>query len=211
MEKTQLKQVKLTTQDQEFTKVTEAVIYDRNPFVDQMLGEVKIKNKTQTMKSANKDVDVLLMTSDGEVAGHSSFLRRIQVDEDKFAKLFISQIGALWDLKKPSLKVLSYILSTIKPNEDRVFFDVRDCLEYCGWSASQSLYNGLLGLINAKIIARTNRSNFYYINPAIVFNGSRVTFITQYEKKKKNNPIPIQNQLSLSNNDNFLEDPKTVE
>lgn len=179
-------------------KLAEATVYSRNPFVEEMIGEIKIKNKTQTIKSTNKDVDILLMTSDGEVAGHSAFQRRIQVDEDKFAKIFISQIGALWDLKKPSLKVLSYILSTVKPHEDRVFFDVRDCLEYCEWTAPQSLYNGLLGLINAKIIARTNRSNFYYINPAIVFNGSRVTFITQYVKKvKANSPAIAANQLSL--------------
>jgi hypothetical protein len=183
----------------EVKKITEAEIYKENPFIDDMIGELKIKHKTQVLKSKNKDTDVLLINSDGENVGHSAFMRRIEVDEDKFAKIFISQLGALWDLKKTSLKVLSYILSTLKPNNDKPYFDMKECLLYCDFSGTQSVYNGLLGLINAKIIARTDKSYFFFINPAIVFNGSRVSFMTTYIKKTKANSKAITdtNQMSI--------------
>ena len=189
-------------------KLTEAPIYNENPFIDNMVGELKIKRKTQVIKSNNKDTAVMLINSDGDNIGHSAFMRQIQVDEDKFAKIYINQLGALWDLQKTSLKVLSYILSTLKPNDDRVYFSIKECLKYCDWTGTQSVYNGLLALINANIIARTDVSHFYYINPTIVFNGSRVTFMTTYIKKKKetNNPnqTSLLDQPGVVDNNDFL-------
>lgn len=178
-------------------KLTSAPIYKENPFINDMVGEMKIKHKTQLLKSKNNETELLVVSSEGEVAGHSAFMRHIEVDEDKFAKLYISQLAALWELKKTSLKVLSYILSTLKPHDDKVYFHIEDCKVYCEYAESKSVFNGLLGLINAKIIARTDRSHFYYINPAIVFNGSRVTFITSYTKKIKEKPKTPSNQTSL--------------
>lgn len=193
----------MNEQTEKPTKLSLAPIYHENPFIDNMLGEIKIKRKTQMIKSNNRDTTVMLVNGDGENVGHSAFVRSTEVEEDKFAKLYISQLGALWDLQKTSLKVLSYILSTLKPNDDRVYFDMKECLTYCDWTGTQSVYNGLLALVNAKIIARTEKSHFYYINPSIVFNGSRITIVNTYIKKRKENINP--NQKSLVENNDFLE------
>jgi hypothetical protein len=182
-------------------KLTCAPIYQENPFVDNMLGELKFKHKTQMIKSSNNDTSVFLVNGDGDSVGHSAFMRNIEVDEEKFAKIYISQLGALWNLKKTSLKVLSYILSVLKANDDRIYFDIKNCLKYCDWNRTQSVYNGLIELINAKIIARTNRIHFYYINPSVVFNGNRVTFINTYVKKKKNE---LPDKKGLENNIDFI-------
>lgn len=188
---------------QEVKKISEAVIYKENPFVNEMIDTVKIKHKTKLLRSPNKDTQLMVVNSDSEILGHSAFLQRIEVDEHKFAKLYIDQLASLWELKTPSIKILSYILSVLKPNEDRVYFDINECLEYCGWTGTQSVYNGLLGLVNSKIIARTEKSHFYFINPSVIFNGSRVTFITQYVKKKKQeNP----NQISLLDQPGVIQD-----
>jgi hypothetical protein len=112
-------------------KLTSAPIYDYNPFIDDMVGELKIKRKTQILKASDNSNSVLLINNDGEHVGHSAFMRQLEVDEDKFAKIFISQLGALWDLKKTSLRVLTYILATVKPNTDIVYFDWKDCMEFC--------------------------------------------------------------------------------
>ena len=178
--------------------ITKAPVYEENPFITAMMGEVKIKHKTQTLKSSNRDTEIMLVNQDSEVMGHSAFMRRVEVDEDKFAKVYISQLAALWDLKKPSIKVLSYVLTILKPNDDKVLFDIKDCMKYCGLTSKQTVYNGLISLINASIIARTKYNNFYYINPSIVFNGSRVTFITTYTKKQKSKAMENPNQLKLS-------------
>ena len=180
------------------TGITKAPVYDENPFVNKMMGEVKIKHKTQTLRSSNRDTEILLVNQDSEVMGHSAFMRRVEIDEDKFAKVYINQLAALWDLNKASIKVLSYILTVLKPNDDRVYFDINDCLKYCEWTGRQTVYNGLIGLINASIIARTKDNRFFYINPSIVFNGSRVTFITTYTKRKKTQALENPDQKKLS-------------
>jgi len=162
-----------------------------------MMGEVKIKHKTQTLRATNKNTEMLLVDQDGEARAHTAVMRRIEVDEDKFAKLYISQLAAFWDLKKPAIKVLSYILSSIKPHNDKVLFNLKECMTYCGWTGRQAAYSGLVGLLNANIIARTEDFYFYYINPAIIFNGSRITLITQYTKKKKSEVIDM-NQTKMS-------------
>ncbi len=190
----------------EISKITEAEIYNENPFIDQMIGELKIKDKTQMLQSVGKDKNCLVISSDGETLGHSAFMKRVKVDEDIFAKLFLSQLSAFWDLKKTSMKVLSYILVSLKPNSDKVYFDMDECKTYCNYAESKSIFNGLLGLIKANIIARTPKSHFYYINPAIVFNGSRITFMTTYEKRpKKLKPIGDTNQISLLDEPGVLE------
>lgn len=181
----------------EVSRLSDAKVYEENPFVDVMMGELKIKRKKQMLKSSTNDTDVLLINSDGEVAGYSAFMREIQVDEDKFAKLYITQLAALWDLKKPSIKVLTFILSVMKVNDDKVYLDSVECCKFCGWSGTRQMYEGLLGLINASIIARTEKFYFYYINPSIVFNGSRVTFMTTYVKRRRAKELPNPNQTKL--------------
>lgn len=188
-------------QTNEPRKLTEAPIYNQNPFIDNMVVELRIKRKTQMIKSADDDTSVMLITNDGENVGHSAFMRQIQVDEDKFAKIYISQLGTLWNLQKTSMRVLTYILSIIRPNDDRIYFDMKECLKYCNYKESKSVFTGLLGLVKSKIIARSNKSYLYYINPAIVFNGSRVSFMTTYVKKAKDELGDIK---SLENNIDFL-------
>lgn len=186
-----------TDQKKEIKKLLSAPIYKENPFINEMVGEMKIKHKKQMIRSTNKDTEVMLVNQDGENVGHSAFIREIQVDEDKFAKLYISQLAALWGLTKTSLKVLSYILHSLRPNEDGVYFNFEECMSFCEYKDLRSVYDGILGLINADIIARTKRNYFYYINPRIVFNGSRVTFMTTYVKKKKQLMLENPAQISL--------------
>jgi len=191
------KRMENTTKQIEISKLTEATVYAENPFIDQMVGELKIKNKTQMLKGAGGDKNMLVISADGETLAHSAFMRRVQVDEDKFAKLFLSQLSAFWDLKKTSMKVLSYILIALKPNSDKVYFDMEECMAYCEWTGTQSVYNGLIGLIKANIIARSKKGYIFYINPAILFNGSRVTFISTFEKAPKKTPPINPKQTSL--------------
>ncbi|HBM9092039.1 TPA: hypothetical protein L0162_004475, partial [Klebsiella oxytoca] len=46
-------------------------------------------------------------------------------------------------------------------------------------------YRGIKELIEKRIIAKTNEKNWYFINPAIVFNGDRARFVSEIRKKKE--------------------------
>lgn len=178
-------------------KLSEAQTYTDNPFVEGMLTEVQSVKKNQFLRSSDRKSVQMIVNDSGEVTGHSVFMRTIEVDEDQFTKLYISQLAALWELPRQSLRVIGYILKNLRPNDDKIYFDMEECMKYCDYKTDVSVFQGLLGLVKAKIIARSNKSYMYYINPLIVFNGSRVTFATTY--RKKNSLDPNQTRLELGN------------
>ncbi len=176
-------------------------VYDENPFIVDTIGELKVKRKQQFVKPLNnkdyKGAEVMMVTSDGEVQGHTAFVRHLEVDSDKFTKLYINQLACLWDLNKTAMRVFTYILNVLKPLQDHVIFDNNDCMVFCGYKNPASIYEGLYCLLQSGIIAKSNKSYKIFINPSVVFNGDRVTFINTYTKKKKIEADP--NQTSLLN------------
>lgn len=168
-----------------------------NPFVDDTMGEIKWKTKNQVLKSKNGEVANIVVGNDGEIAGHSVFMRQIEVDEDKFAKLYLSQLELFWELKPSAIRVFGYLLNALRPNEDRIYVDFDECQKYTKYSNKRMLFDGFASLMDAKIIARSHMFNMFYINPIVIFNGSRITFAKTYIKKKKQLMLPNPNQTSL--------------
>lgn len=169
-----------------YNKITKFEEYSENPFIEKVIEDVKVVKKMKTVIPKTGRSEIQMIVSDGgEVTGHSAFFQFIEVDEEKFAKLYLSQLSSLWNLSKPAIKVFTYILSVLPPKSDKFYFDISECSKYTGYSAKSSIFTGLAELIEAKIIARTKNHYKYYINPLVVFNGDRVTFAKTYIKKKK--------------------------
>lgn len=168
-----------------------------NPFVEQALEEIKWKTKTQTLKSKDGSNQKYIVGNDGEVDGHAIFVRQIEVEEDKFAKVFLTQFDGFWELKPSAIRVFGYIINNLKPNEDRVYVDFDECLKYTKYSNKRMLFTGFASLISCNMLARSNAFNVYYINPLMFFNGSRVTFAKSLIKIKNKVKILNPNQTSL--------------
>jgi hypothetical protein len=69
-------------------------------------------------------------------------------------------------------------------------------MEHTHYKSIKPIYAALASLMGAKIIARGYNENVYFINPMIVFNGDRVSFVRSYVKKKRLKPGNPQ-QLSV--------------
>jgi hypothetical protein len=181
-----------------YKKVTNFETFRENPFVEKAIDEIKIIKKTQTIKPKGKGEIQMIVNNAGEITGHSAFMRFVEVDEEKFAKLYISQLSTFWELTKPSVRILTYILSILKPKQDSFILRMESCLEYTGYKHRKDAMTGIAGLIENGLIARSNYSDEYFINPLVVFNGDRVTFAKTYIKKKKEKEKTIgKEQLSL--------------
>jgi hypothetical protein len=169
-----------------YNKISKHEGFEENPFIEKAISEIDIVKKTQIVRGKDRsEVKLIVDDKSGEVEGHTAFMRFIEVDEDKFAKLYLSQLSAFWDLSKPSIKVFSYIMTILIPKKDEFYFFMEDCLKYTNYSSERSVFEGLSGLIDAGIIARSSNNVRYFINPLVAFNGSRVTFAKTYIKKKK--------------------------
>mgnify|MGYP002899819288 CR=1 FL=1 len=114
----------------------------------------------------------------------TSFLRRVEIDEDQFTKLYVKNLGALNDLSNAGIRVLNYIMTIVKPNAVDVIIRRDKCMEFCKYKTLKPIYKGLAELVNAQIIARSWSEDIFFINPLVLFNGNRIVFATEWIKKK---------------------------
>jgi hypothetical protein len=167
-----------------------------NPFIQAAIENIEVVKKRQFINTSNKAEIQMIVNDQGDTVGHSAFMRFIEVDEERFTKLYLSQFEAFWDLPKSAMRVFGYIMNQLKPKNDKFDFFIDDCQEYTKYKSLQPIYDGLTSLCENGIIARGYNENVYFINPLILFNGDRVTFAKTYIKKKKGiNSNP--NQISL--------------
>lgn len=170
--------------------------FEENPFIEKAMQDVKIIKRQQIIRPKNRDEVQQIVSTDGEVTGYTAFTRFIEVDEEKFAKLYLSQFANFWELSKPAIRVFGYILTVLQPKKDDFIFDMDDCLRYTKYAQRNHVVSGLSNLIECQIIAKSNKDYKYFINPLMVFNGDRVAFTKMYVKKKRGNQKDIA-QLDL--------------
>ncbi|MEN5059090.1 RepA protein [Sphingobacterium kitahiroshimense] len=184
----------------EMKKLTDFEKNTENPFIKQAVEQVQsnVVKKYKAAGSTNKKAILQAYdSSTGEILGHTQFIRQIEVDEQQFAKLYLSNFSAFFDLKPQAIKVFGYILNQLVPNKDEFIFDREECMEYTGYKSDKSVFIGLTSLLNNDIIARGKTDYRYYINPMIAFNGNRITFAKTYIKKQKATKLTDPNQMSL--------------
>ena len=179
-------------------KITDFEKNIENPFLKEAVQQIHsgIVKKYKNTSGTSRGAILQAVNSEGELVGHTSFIRQIEVDEQQFTKIYLSQFSAFFELNSQSIKVFGYIMTKLMPKQDFFIFDLEECLEYTGYKSGQSVYNGLSGLIGSSIIARGKKDYLYFINPMVFFNGDRVTFAKTYVKKQKGKVID-PNQINL--------------
>lgn len=181
-------------------KLSEYKRNEENPFVSQAIDKIQnnIVKKYKTSAKTGEKAILKAVDENGEIMGHTQFIRQIEVDEEQFAKLYLANFSAFFDLKPSALKVFGYILSQLIPNKDYFYITHKGALEHTGYKNKASLYSGLASLVQNGIIARGHNEYHYFINPMVVFNGNRITFAKTYVKKKKGAiKIKDPNQLEM--------------
>lgn len=171
-----------------------------NPFLKEAIEQVNnsiVKKYKSATKTGQNAILRALDPNTGELIGHTQFIRQIEVDEEQFAKIYLSNFSAFFDLKSQAIKVFGYILTQLVPNKDEFYFDRDDCKTYTSYKSDKSVFIGLASLLENNIIARGKNDYKYFINPMIAFNGNRVTFAKTYVKKKKLEIHPNQTALDF--------------
>lgn len=164
-----------------------------NPFLKDAIEQINsgiVKRYKNLAQGNSRSAILQAVNSDGELVGHTSFIKQIEVDEQQFTKIYLSQFESFFNLKSQAIRVFGYIMTKLVPKQDMFIFLMEECLEYTKYKGEASVFIGLGSLVEAKIIARGPADNLYFINPMIAFNGDRVTFAKTFVKKqsKKANP-----------------------
>jgi len=182
-----------------YKKLSDFLEYDENPFLEDAIKQVNehIRNKRVFIKG-NRSITNYVVDDNGETVGQSAFVQNIQVDEDQFVKLYIKGFEAFYELTVPARKVLGYILQRcIIPDRDSFFFDIDAAKKVTGYIGENSIRSGIASLISHGLIARSKSSYKFYLNPLILFNGSRLSFVKTYIKTK-NSQRNIDNEFQPS-------------
>ena len=150
------------------TAIKDYEMNKENPFIKEAIEQIQ-QNVVKKYKTAtNTDQKAILQAYDpntGEVLGHTQFIRQIEVDEEQFAKIYLSNFSAFFDLKPQALKVFGYILKQLIPNRDEFMFFIDDCMEYTGYKSDTSIRIGLTNLLQNEIIARGRNESLYCRRP----------------------------------------------
>lgn len=187
--------------DTKYKKLKQFQAFEENPFLAEAVQKMTITKRTEVNRPRSKKEMQMIVANDGEVTGYTTFMKFVEVDEERFTKVYLSQFTAFWELSKPAIRVFSYIMTVLKPKQDSFMFDMADCLAHTTYSTDKSVFEGLSSLIECGIIARGNRHYKYFINPMVAFNGDRVTFAKTYVKKQKEKEGQMSLQLDSGADD----------
>lgn len=177
-----------------YNKISQYTKYGNSPFIDKHT-HVPITRKKEFAKDTS---NYIINKDSGEVSEMGIFQSKV-VDNEQFAKIYISAMGELFSLPANALKVFSYILSILTPNKDKFMFVLNDCIKFTTYKTKSSVFDGLAILLEKDIIARSENHFIYFINPKISFNGSRLVLVKEYKRKSQQALAP--NQLHLGYTD----------
>lgn len=164
--------------------------FQKNPFIFTDDGEkatlsLDIPTKSKKKIIGNSDLGVVNVLT-GEVEGGNFLWTNKQVDEEQFRKVYVSQLHYLYDLKKTGLITLHFVLDKLQANTDMIYIHIPDLMKFGNWKGKKTAYNGIKELVDNKLIAPCFMNGWWFINPHVIFNGSRLTLVTNYTKKPIN-------------------------
>lgn len=190
-----------------YKKLTDYETNRENPFLDKVVAEMKVSIRRQTIRPKKRGADTNLVLIDGlgTPLGAATFHHIVEVDEDEFTKLFRNEVAKINGLSTRGTRVWHYICDELKVGATSFHFMPGRCLEHTGYKTRGNILSGLAELLEANIIARSEDSSLYFINPAVMFNGSRLTFAKTYIKKQLKEKGAAQHELESNPNITFTD------
>lgn len=163
--------------------------YDQNPFVKDGTFSVPTRMRRNNQIVTAQGPATLRIGDDDYEAAQIVSVK--EVDTELFVKFFVGQIKAFFDLSPTAIKMLLILIRIVgQPqykNVDKVILTEAIAREIALANGQKpfgktSYFRAVNELISFGFIAPTTTPPFYYINPALVFNGDRVRFITELRK-----------------------------
>ncbi|STU03701.1 hypothetical protein [Klebsiella pneumoniae] len=186
-----------------------------NPFCFETEIKIETRKKNLTVSRGTE----LIERKDTSKSYFANIVHTQEVDKEEFIKLYTSQIKAYFDLTKTAYKVFFIFLRIYQDaiGKDHFYLSCKKAMSLAEkidhFVLSESIfYRGVKELIEKRIIAKTNEKNWYFINPAIVFNGDRARFVSEIIKKKEVMEAQPESVASTDRiNKNIKEEDRSIE
>ena len=154
--------------------------YKTNPFLESHL--------TPGTKRIRAGGDYLTTITTGEAVQTTVVNTVVRVDPERYMKLYADNIKALFHIKPSTQKVLQALLVALQrsPNKDSVYLSWHVCEDFSELAqlkiSRTSFHSAMRELLEKCFIAESEEPNRFWINPNLIFNGSRMAFVNEYER-----------------------------
>ena len=162
-------------------KIRETERHHESPFIHEAV--IKIDPKKRSVVIGNSE-QLVVDTQTGEIKGIGMMHQFREVDREQFVKIYVKELDALFNLTKAGLRVLGYILKSMRINKDILYLHTKEVAKECGYKSQNQVVRGLIELTQNSVIAKSDQPNLWWINPNIIFNGDRIAFIKEYKIKQ---------------------------
>ena len=154
--------------------------YEKNPFIEGLIIDTR-KRFDHVGQCKNK---AIVNMKDYKIENDELFLiSKKEVETEDFVKIFIKTLKVFFDLQPASIKLFCYIATELD-YKDKVYLSPKKSLKYMGYDSESSYRRAVNELIKNNIIANSDETNWYWVNPAIFYKGSRISLIEQYVDKE---------------------------
>jgi hypothetical protein len=158
---------------------TKDLKYEKNPFHANTIAEVDIGFKTTTFGTGQN--------FDNRETGESieaGFKQVRVVDKSQFLMFYLAGQQVFWQLSKRAQKALRLIFNEVQHRaigKDEIYLSWElgnKFFKENGIKMGRSTYfKAIAELSDKKVIAESIRTNIWFINPVLIFNGNRATFV----------------------------------
>jgi hypothetical protein len=95
-------------------------------------------------------------------------------DELIYTKLFHENFNKLMSLSNPSIRIMLYAMTNVRPIQQTVMLNIPDVAIACNL-ANSTVYNCIYELLDCKMLSKKLGSNIdYWFDPNVFFNGNRL-------------------------------------
>jgi len=165
--------------------------FQENPFIADLA--VPLTPKTHSFVSRNK---AIVNVATGEIDDDILLSRKTKfVDGEQFVKIFVKEMESMFDLSRSAQKVFTFMITKVG-YDDKIFFDIEECLEKTGYRSKTQVFKSLRELCVKDFIAKTKHQFVYWINPKLFYQGDRLVIMREYKRAKKDK-YEAKNQLDL--------------
>lgn len=165
--------------------------YRENPFVGDGRFAIPMRMKGDLVDTAGP---LQVVSGDGETVAVAEIRKRRIVDTERFVKLFVGQLDAFFDLKPGSVRLMTALIDELSQaryaHGDQIYLNYGRVREYfekrrAKPPAKATFFAAMTELTEKGFVAPSVDTNLWFVNPAIFFNGDRVRFVTELQRKRK--------------------------
>lgn len=176
--------------------------YKSNPFVGASRGfSLKVEQRTEIVAK-----DLTVIDPHQNKIADGAVVRYKKVDPDCFVKLYTQNLSTFLNLSLSAQKILAVVIAAIQDqakDKAEIFLNystnVQDyfiALNVKKIPSRSTFFKGISDLISSEIIALSAKGlGWYWTNPSVLFNGSRVAFMEILVDERKEELEAYNKQL----------------